>query len=77
MTVKELIKWLSEFDEDAEVVIGMQQTYGTDFAMEIEYVSEEKVDSWDINDSDVTCVVITEGRQIGGVAYDDESEDWL
>lgn len=76
MTVKELINWLEDFDYDAEVVIGMKQRYGSNFAMEIGNVSEKKVDSWDTNEEDVPCVVITEGRQIGSVGYENEEEDW-
>lgn len=70
MTVKELINWLEEFDEDAEVIIGMQQTYGTDFAMEIENVSEENVNLF-YGDSEDKFVVITEGSQIGSVDYEE------
>lgn len=70
MTVKELINWLSEFDKDTEVVIGMQQRYGSDFAMSVEDVSEEKVIEWDSDDSNSKYVVITEGRQIGSVDYE-------
>lgn len=70
MTVKELINWLEDFNEDAEVVIGMQQRYGTDFAMEVEEVSEEKVNLFYGND-DSDYVVITEGEQIGSVCYEE------
>lgn len=70
MTVRELINWLEDFDEDAEVVIGMQQTYGTDFAMEIENVSEENVNLF-YGDSEDKFVVITEGSQIGSVDYEE------
>lgn len=70
MTVKELINWLEDFDEDAEVIIGMQQTYGTDFAMEIENVSEENVNLF-YGDSEDKFVVITEGSQIGSVDYEE------
>ena len=70
MTVRELINWLEDFDEDAEVIIGMQQTYGTDFAMEIENVSEENVNLF-YGDSEDKFVVITEGSQIGSVDYEE------
>lgn len=70
MTVRELINWLEEFDEDAEVVIGMQQTYGTDFAMEIKNVSEENINLF-YGDSEDKFVVITEGSQIGSVDYEE------
>jgi len=70
MTVRELINWLEDFDEDAKVIIGMQQTYGTDFAMEIENVSEENVNLF-YGDSEDKFVVITEGSQIGSVDYEE------
>lgn len=74
MTVGELINWLSDFDEDVEVVIGMRQRYGTDFAMDIQSVSTETVDVWE--DGESTKVVITEGNQIGGVYYDGEDNEY-
>ena len=70
MTVRELINWLEDFDEDAKVIIGMQQTYGTDFAMEIENVSEENVNLF-YGDSEDKFVIITEGSQIGSVDYEE------
>ena len=71
MTVKELINWLEDFNEDAEVVIGMHQKYGTDFAMAIDEVSTEKINMFygDDEDDDSRYVVITEGNQIGSVSY--------
>ena len=71
MKVKELIDWLGDFNEEAEVIIGMQQRYGSDFAMEIDDVSEEKINLF-YGEDDSTYVVITEGEQIGAVCY----EDW-
>ena len=73
MTVRELIELLEEFDGDTEVVIGMRQRYGSDFAMEITDVTEERVDTWYCDEANV--VVITEGNQIGAVRYDSEDED--
>ena len=73
MTVHELIKSLEEFDPMMEVSIGMVQRYGSNFAMTIEDVSVENVDDWDYGDT--SCVVITEGRQFGSVAYDDEYDE--
>lgn len=70
MTVRELIDWLEDFDEDAKVIIGMQQTYGTNFAMEIENVSDENVNLF-YGDSEDKFVVITEGSQIGSVDYEE------
>lgn len=75
MTVRDLIDMLENFDDDMEVRIGMQQNYGTDFAMEVEYDIEE----YSINSfygSDYKAVVITEGGQCGSVDYDGNNDDW-
>ena len=67
MTVRELIDMMENFDDDMEVIIGMQQTYGTDFAMEIRDVEEYNVMAF--YDEDYKAVVITEGGQCGAVDY--------
>jgi len=74
MTVRELIDMLENFDDDMEVRIGMQQTYGTDFAMSIRDVEEYNVMAF--YGEDYKAVVITEGRQCGAVDYDGEHDDW-
>ena len=74
MTVRELISMLENFDEDMEVRIGLQQTYGTDFAMEIRDVEEYDVMSF--YGDDYKAVVITEGSQCGSVDYDGDHDDW-
>lgn len=71
MTVRELIDQLEAFDDDMEVVIGMQQTYGTNFAMEI----ENNLDEYNVTafgGEDCRTVVITEGSQIGAVDYSED-----
>ena len=74
MKVRDLIEILETYDENAEVIIGMRQTYGTDFAMGIEYdIAEHRINAF--YGSDYKAVVITEGSQIGAVAYDDEDDD--
>lgn len=71
MTVRELINQLEGFNDDMEVVIGMQQTYGSNFAMEIECcVDEYNVTAF--GDEDCRAVVITEGGQIGTVDYSED-----
>ena len=75
MTVRELIDMLESFDDDIEVVIGMQQNYGTDFAMEIRDVEEYDISAF--YGEDYKAVVITEGGQCGSVDYDGEHEDWI
>lgn len=74
MTVRELIDMLENFDDDMEVRIGMQQTYGTDFAMSIRDVEEYNIVAFYGND--YKAVVITEGGQCGAVDYDGEHDDW-
>ena len=68
MTVRELIDILESYDEDMKVIIGMQQTYGTNFAIEIADVDECGISSY--YGDDYNAVVITEGRQCGAVDYD-------
>ena len=75
MTVRELIDMLENFDDDMEVRIGMKQTYGTDFAMEIGDVEEHNVMAF--YGEDYKAVVITEGGQCGAVDYDGEHDDWI
>ena len=68
MTVRELRDQLEAFDDDMEVVIGMQQTHGTNFVMEI----ENNLDEYNVtvfDGEDCRAVVITEGSQIGSVDY--------
>ena len=75
MTVRDLIEALEMFDDDMEVVIGMQQRYGTNFAMRI----CSSVEEYTINPfygEDYKAIVITEGEQIGSVNYDGEDDDW-
>lgn len=74
MTVRELLEMLEEFDEEMEIVIGMQQKYGSDFAMEIfNDVEEHKVRAF--YGKDFKAVVITEGEQLGVVDYDDKYKE--
>ena len=83
MTVSELIRWLQEFDGDAEVVIAEYQDRGSDFAYDIGDVSntrysnwdddDDTQDDWDDDDSERgrTCVQIVLGSQIGTMTGDD------
>ena len=76
MTVRDLIDILENYDDDMEVIIGMRQTYGTDFAMGI----RDDVEVYEINafyGKDYKAVVITEGEQCGSVDYDGEHDDWI
>lgn len=71
MTIRELRNQLEGFDDDMEVVIGMRQDYGSNFAMEISNcVDEYNVTAF--GDEDCRVVVITEGEQIGIVEYGED-----
>ena len=72
MTVKDLIEALEMFDDDMEVVIGMQQRYGSNFAIDIRYDVEERTVR-PFYGKDYNAIVITESAQCGSV--DDRSKD--
>ena len=73
MKVKDLIEILKTYDGDMKVKIGMQQRYGSDFAMDIDCeVAEHNIRAFYGND--YKAVVITEGSQCGTVDYDDEED---
>ena len=74
MKVRDLIEILETYDEDMEVKIGMRQTYGSDFAMNVEYDIEERTIRA-FYENDYKAVVITEGSQCGVVDYDDEEDE--
>lgn len=69
MTIRQLIDILEEFDEDDEIVIGIEQTYGSNFAMSIRDINEHIITKW--NGCEDKMVVITEHEQIGTVEYDE------
>lgn len=70
MKVRELIEALECFDGDMEVRIGMRQSYGSDFAMDVDSVDEYNINAW--NEDDFRAVVITEGSQMGTVDYSED-----
>lgn len=72
MTVKELMDILEDYDPDMEVCIGMQQDYGSNFAMEVCDVEEHGIRSF--YGDNKTALVITQGSQNGIVDYDEDSE---
>lgn len=79
LTVGEMINWLKDFDEDAQILIGMEQRYGSDFAYTIGAVDEHPLNDWDNpveKEERERVVVITLGSQIGTIDYD-ESEKWI
>lgn len=67
MTVGELKAILADYDEDLPVCIGMSQTYGSDFATELESADEVEVDDWEYGEE--IKLVLTQGSQIGTVNY--------
>lgn len=69
MTVGELKNILSEYDEDLPICIGMIQTFGSNFATELDVVDELMVDDWEYGKE--KKVVLTQGSQIGIVDYSD------
>ena len=73
MKVRDLIEKLEQFDGDTEVRIGMQQRYGSDFAMHIvSDIDEFKISSF--YGKDYRAVVLTEGNQCGTVSYEEEED---
>lgn len=71
MTVRELINILETYDDDMQIRIGMQQTFGSDFAMGINNIAEYNIESF--RGMDYKAVVLTEGSQCGTVDYDRET----
>ena len=69
MTVGELKAALEDYDEDLPICIGMIQTYGSNFATELDDVDEFTVDDWEYDKE--KKVVLTQGSQIGIVGYNE------
>ncbi|MFQ9785848.1 MAG: hypothetical protein ACLRYF_04375 [Mediterraneibacter faecis] len=67
ITVGELKAALEDYDEDLPVYIGMIQTYGSNFATELDDVDKFTVDDWEYGEE--KKVVLTQGSQIGIVEY--------
>lgn len=67
MTVGELKAALEDYDNDLQVCIGMIQTYGCNFATELDDVDELDVYDWEYGEENK--VVLTQGSQIGIVNY--------
>lgn len=67
MTVGKLKAVLEDYDEDLPVCIGMIQTYGSNFATELDDIDELTVDDWEYGEE--KKVVLTQGSQIGIVEY--------
>lgn len=61
MTVGELKDILNQYDEDLPVVIGMIQTFGSNFATELDDVDIFKVYDWEYGEEQK--IVLTQGSQ--------------
>ena len=75
MTVKGLISWLQNYDEDTEVMIGMYQDYGSDFAYTIDEIEDSKGFRSFYGDDKEDVIFLLEGEQCGVIADKDEWED--
>ena len=67
MTVGELKSILEDYNQDLPVCIGLIQTYGSNFATELDDIDEFTVDDWEYGEE--RKVVLTQGSQIGIVDY--------
>ena len=74
MTVREVISWLKDFDEDMEVVIGQRQRYGTDFAYGIHNIAEQIYEGFWSGSSKVVSINMDE--QMGTIIYDADPDDY-
>ena len=72
MTVGGLKAALEDYDDDLPVCIGMIQTFGSNFATELDDVDVFEVDDWEYGEE--KKVVLTQGSQIGIVNYRKEIE---
>ena len=67
MTVGELKDILNQYDKDLPVCIGEIQSFGSNFATELDTVDELNVNDWEYGEENK--VVLTQGSQIGIVNY--------
>ena len=68
MTVGDLKAALENYDEDMPVCIGMIQSFGSNFATELDDIDEFTVNDWEYVEE--KKVVLTQGSQIGIVDYE-------
>ena len=65
MTVGELKAALEDYDEDLPICIGMIQTYGSNFATELDDVDELTVDDWEYGEEKkVVNLLMNKGNEI-------------
>lgn len=67
MYVGELIDILKQYNPYTPVCIGEIQSYGSNFATELDDVDIQNVDDWEYGEEHK--VVLTQGSQIGTVNY--------
>ena len=73
MTVRELINWLKDYSDDAEVVIGCCQSFGSNFIYDVEDIFKSEVsifynefdDDDEDNESHPQKVILLESSQLG------------
>ena len=68
MTVGDLKAALENYDEDMPVCIGMIQSFGSNFATELDDIDEFTVNDWEYGEE--KKVVLTQGSLIGIVDYE-------
>ena len=71
MTVGDLKAALENYDEDMPVCIGMIQSFGSNFATQLDDIDEFTVNDWEYGEE--KKVVLTQGSQIGIVDYEQNS----
>lgn len=75
MKVKTLINWLQDYDEDTEVMIGMYQRYGSDFAYNIDQIEDDKGFRSFYGEDKEDVIFLIEGEQVGAIADKEDLED--
>lgn len=73
MTVAELKNMLSYYDDETEVMIGMYQRYGSDFAYDIDEIEDTKSFHGFYGEYNDDVIFLLDGGQVGviGDKYDE------
>lgn len=75
MTVAELRNMLSDYDGETEVMIGMYQRYGSDFAYALDEIEDTKSFSAFFGGDNDDVIFLLEGEQIGVIADKEDEYD--
>jgi hypothetical protein len=73
MTVGELKQRIEEYNDDTEVMIGVYQNYGSDFAYSVDEIEDEKMLRAFYGDDEKDVIFLLEGYQCGTMA---DADDW-